>query len=453
MARPVSRRARRVPRRGALLAGVAALLTAAAGLTGCSSGGTSSASNAETSSGTMSSAHRAAVKDAVTDAMHLSGAPGALVGVYTSWAGDYQAGVGTTKRGGKAPVTTNMAWRVGSVTKPMTCTVLLSLVQQGKVKLNDPVTKFLPRLVGVGGITLGQLCQNTSGLGDYIGSLLPQFVDNPTRTYAQLELMADGMGSATAAAPGQAWSYSNAGYILLGMALQAATGQTWQQLYQNDVFGPLGMSSTSLPSGNTIPGADGLHGYATPLDEDTGAAQCGSVADVTTMSPSGLWTSSGVVSTLGDLKTFAQSFASSSLLSGTAKKDAWKTVVLGTDSPSWQTYGMGGLQLGPMRGQDGMAPGFITSVLSDPTSGLTVVVMLNDSTSGAAYAQALAMKVAAIAADFPAQKGKKAPKIALPWTTDTADQSMLYLATCRPAGQPAQAAAPVAGQYLPLPAS
>ncbi|NNC12463.1 beta-lactamase family protein [Planctomonas sp. JC2975] len=443
-------------RRSTLIAAaVAVVLGASAFLSGCTS--QTNAPVPSQASVTLPADEAAAVKKAVTDAMGSTAASGAIVGVWAPWAGSYTAGIGTTTAKGKQAVTSDMAWRVGSVTKPMTCTVLLSLVQKGRVALDDPVTKYLPRLVGVDGLTLGQLCQNTSGLGDYTSALNPQFVDNPQRPYVPMELVASGLGEPRTGTPGQAWSYSNAGFILLGMALQAATGEDWTTLYRNEVFQPLGMSSSSLPAGTSIPGS-ALHGYATSLDAVTGSPACGTVVDDTQVAPTATWTASGVVSTLSDLKTFAQAFATSSLLRGDAKKAAWKTVPMGTTVAGWQTYGMGGLQLGPMRGHDGSAPGFITSMLSDPASGLTIVVMLNDSTSGAAYAQALAMQLAAIATTFKPVEGRKAPTITLPWNADAAAASLNQLATCRPAGAPPAPTptpepTPPPAVYRPLPSN
>lgn len=444
-------------RRFALLAaGVAVVLTGSLALAGCTGPGTAAPVPSQASV-TLPSGEANALKTAVTDAMKLAGASGAIVGVWAPWAGSYTAGLGTTTTNGKDPVTPDLAWRIGSVTKPMTCTVLLSLVQKGEVSLDDSVSKYLPRLVGVDDLKLGQLCQNTSGLGDYSAALAPQFVDNPLRTYVPLELVSNGMGEPRAGTPGQLWSYSNAGFILLGMALQAATGKDWATLYRDEVFNPLGMSSSSLPSSASLQGS-GLHGYATSLDTVTGAPQCGTVVDDTDLAPSATWTAKGVVSTLGDLKTFAQSFATASLLQGDAKKVAWKTVPLGANVAAWQRYGMGGIQLGPMRGHDGAVPGFITAILSDPQSGLTVVVMLNNSTSGAAYAQSLAMELSAIAAAFKPADGRKAPTISLPWKADDAKAALDQLAVCRPAGAPpaptpAPATSPAPAAYSPAPAN
>lgn len=435
-----------------LVAGVAALLTASAVLAGCTQP-SSTPSHAQASV-TLPNADASAIKTAVTDAMKLAGASGAIVGVWAPWAGQYTAGLGTTAIKGSEPVTVDMAWRVGSVTKPMTCTVLLSLVQQGRVALDDPVTKYLPRLVGVDGLTLGQLCQNTSGLGDYAAALAPQLTDNPLRTYVPLELVSNGMGQPRAGDPGGQWSYSNAGYILLGMALQAATGQDWPSLYRDEVFGPLGMGSSSLPTSSTIPGSP-LHGYATSLDAVSGTPTCGTVLDDTRLDPSATWTAGGVVSTLGDLKAFSESFAAASLVKGTVQKAAWETVPMGSDVASWQRYGMGGVQLGPMRGHDGSVPGFITAMYTDPVSGLTVVVMLNNSTSGAAYAQALAMELSSIAAGFKPASGEKAPKLSLPWSVADAKASIAQLATCPPKGTPAPPSTPAAAAavYRPIPSN
>ncbi|WP_438877068.1 serine hydrolase domain-containing protein, partial [Bacillus cereus group sp. BC44] len=89
-------------------------------------------------------------------------------GVWAPWAGSWTTAQGTTKRGGTQPVSADMRFRVGQNTTPMTCTVLLQLVDEGEVGLDDPLTTWLPGLVGVEGVTLRELCQDTSGIGDYV---------------------------------------------------------------------------------------------------------------------------------------------------------------------------------------------------------------------------------------------------------------------------------------------
>lgn len=372
--------------------------------------------------------------DAALDtAMTLSGSTGAIAGVWAPWAGSWEAAPGTTTIDGKEPLNTDMRFRIGANTTAMTCTVLLSLVDQKQLKLNDPVSKYLPRVVGIDGITLAQLCQNTSGLADYTAPLAPQFVNNPERIWPPLEIFTDGAASAASTKPGATWANSDTGVVLLGMALEAATGQNWSNLYQQYVFDRLGMDASSFPDPEqlTIRGAH-PNGYATALNPIDGTPQCGTLVDDTKSSNSMRYTAGGVVSNLSDMGRFAQALANGSLLSKATSKAQWTTVPLGGTAPSWQTYGLGAIQLGPMRGQAGAVPGFISAMLSDPSSGLTVVVMLNNSTSGAPFAQALAQQLAAIASKAPAKKGA-APTIALPWSEQQAADTVTASTVCPPA--------------------
>jgi D-alanyl-D-alanine carboxypeptidase len=383
-------------------------------------------------SGPLPSSITKQLNDAVSQAMTLSGASGAIVGVWAPWSGSWTAGVGTTAVKGATPMTTSMHFRIGQVTTSMTCSVLLQMVDSGKVKLDDKVESLLPQMTGTSGTTLRQLCQNTSGIGDYTAELQPQFVDNPTRQWVPLELVTDGMGAAT---PGSTTSFtqSNAGIILLGMALQSESGQNWEQLYDRYIFQRLGMDNSSLPTVNSLT-APAPQGYATALNTD-GSPQCGTVNDVATQSPTLSWTAGGVVSNLSDLKEYSEALASGALLSKGTAKAQWSTVPMGSPVPSWQTWGLGAQQFGPLRGQVGDVPGFLTAMMSDPTSGLTVVVMLNNSSAGSSFIQNLGLKLATIASTAPAKAGKagKAPSISLPWTADQTDAAMKAAAVCQPA--------------------
>jgi len=190
---------------------------------------------------------------------------------------------------------------------------LLALVDNGTVGLDDPASTYLPQMTGIGDVTLRQLCQNTSGIGDYSSELASQFVNNPLRQWATLELVTDGMGVAAPGSNAGVFSYSNAGIILLGMALQSASGQSWSQLYQKYVFDRVGMTNTSFPgpTQTTIVGTH-PHGYATELTE-AGALTCGTVDDVTDLSPSMAGTAGGVISSLPDLKAYSQALAAGAL--------------------------------------------------------------------------------------------------------------------------------------------
>ncbi|MGK9147996.1 beta-lactamase family protein [Plantibacter flavus] len=399
---------------------LAAFITAAAlatALAGCSGPSVADTDFPDQVSGALPSETTDAITAAVESAIVQSGSSGAIVGVWAPWAGSYTAGVGTTEPGGKTKMDPSMVYRIGDTTRPMTCTVLLELVDEGKVKLTDKVNKTLPQIQGIEGITYEQLCQNTSGLGSYKPALNTQFVTNPTRNWSMAEILANGLASGSRTAPGALFNSSDTGYILLGMALQELTGESWQSLYDHYVFSPLGMSSSSFPGATTVdlPGAH-PKGYTTPRIAD-GTYQCDAPTDETKLSSSMVWTAGGVVSSVDDLRRYTQSLASGSLLDDSTYKKQWKDPVsLGEDQPAWKSFGIGAVQLGPLRGQAGAIPGSLSAAFSDPGSGLTVVVMLNNSTLGAGFAQTLAQQLASIGAKAAPASGQKAPEIQLPWS-------------------------------------
>ena len=369
------------------------------------------------------------LKGAMTDAMKLAGASAGMAGVWAPWAGSWTAGLGTTTLTGSKPVTAGMTFRVAQNTMPMTCTVLLSLVDKGTVALDDPVTRYVPGLVGVDGVTLRELCQNTSGIGDYLGQLNPVFVENPTRIWPPLELASDGIATQPLGKPGEKLGVSMTNYILLGMALENATGQSWQSLYSTYIFGKLGMSSSTLPASTqlTVPGNHPA-GYSVKLDA-SGAIVCSPLRDVTRLSPSMGWTASGVVSNVPDLKSFAQALATGSLLS---QKSADAQAAGLPNGADWQKYGLGVQLIGPLRGYSGAIPGYISAMYSDPSSGLTIVVALNNSTAGGAFVQYLAQRLASIVSKVPAaQKGGKVVA-GLPWSEAQVTDAMTKAAPCPP---------------------
>jgi D-alanyl-D-alanine carboxypeptidase len=223
------------------------------------------------------------------------------------------------------------------------------------------------------------------------------------------------------------------------MALQAVTNEDWSTLYRHYIFDPLGMEATSFPNPDTV-AISGPHpqGFAAAVDP-AGQLICDNILDRTELSNSMLGVAGGVVSTVSDLKTWAQALAAGTLLSKKSGERQWATVPLGANSASWESYGLGVAQVGPLRGSAGAIPGFLSAMLSDPASGLTVVVMLNNSNAGASFAEDLAQRLASIASKAPPSGTEKAPLLELPWSEDQMVQAMQAAAVCQPAPEPVPA--------------
>lgn len=368
---------------------------------------------------------------ALAQAMQFSGATGAIAGVWAPWAGSWESAPGTTATDGMK-MSTAMHFRLGTNTTAMTCTVLLKLVDKKVVALDDPVSEYLPNEAGIDGMTLRQLCQNTGGIGDYRGALIGQFVNNSERVWPPLELLSNGLPLKRSGEPGAAYATSNTGFILVGLAIKAATGKNWQDLYKQYLLEPLGMSGTSYPGPEDlkIPGQH-PHGYAYALGAKN-ALQCDALLDETSLSNSMYGVAGGMISTLDDTKHLVETVAGGKLLAPETSQAQWETVPVSEKAAEWQGYGLGVEQLGPLRGSAGEIPGFLSVMLNDPASGLSIVVVLNNSSAATSFVRYLGEQLAAIAVDAPATVSGAAEVPTLPWSEDDAVAGLMPLAVCQP---------------------
>lgn len=388
---------------------------------------------------------QASLEGAVGHAMAMAAASGAIVGVWAPWSGSWVAGLGTVGAEGEIPVTPSMAFRAGDVTRSMTCDVLYGLAADGRVSLDDAVTDYAAGVPTLKDVTLAQLCDGTSGIGSYAAALAPIWTSNPGRVWGTRELASFGLGEAKVTDAGVAYKDADAGYVLLGIALENATKMTAAQLLSEYVFSPLAMRQTSLPSpAAAAPADESLPGFQIGRNAD-GAADCTVMQDVTVMSSSIGFTDSGVVTTVTDLGRYMQALAAGSLLAhkagGDEESDAAKLaagryatpLAVFEGAPAWFTATGGALQAGSLIGQFGSMPGYLTAAFADPATGLVVVVVLNNSTANPALVRDLAWQLAAIASKAPAAAESTAPEFGLPWTAEQYGEEITQLAVCQPA--------------------
>lgn len=152
---------------------------------------------------------------------------------------------------GQPPLDGNSVFEIGSISKVFTSTVLAQLVQEGKVKLEDPVQQYLPstvRLPTRNGkqITLGSLSEQNSGLPRMPTNFKPADPANPYADYAAPQMYEYLTSHQLSRDPGATFEYSNLGVGLLGHALARATGQTYEALQRSRIWGPLGMEHTAI---------------------------------------------------------------------------------------------------------------------------------------------------------------------------------------------------------------
>ncbi|GAA3638154.1 serine hydrolase domain-containing protein [Microbacterium awajiense] len=369
--------------------------------------------------GSLPEATVAELQSAVEAAMTATASTGAIVGVWAPWSGSWVTAFGTSTPGGAA-VTTDMEFRAGRITRAMTCDVLYNVAATGAVSLDDSITEYVSGLPDLGDVTLEMLCDSTSGVGSYLGQLQKQWTTNPTRVWNAMELAGYGLGQFGDTEPGAGYRDSDAGYLLLGIALERATRTSMADLMEQYIFEPLDMEATRLPGPAAGPASDelpvlsGLHSIKNGED---GAMNCAEPLDLTVASSSLAFTDSGVVTDVNDLARYMQALGAQALVPDGVDRFA-DPVPTSNDASSWYTTIGGTVQAGSLVGHFGASLGYLTSAWVDPSTGMTVVAVLNNSAVGSTAARNLGWQLAAIASKAPAASGQTAPEAGLPFTAE-----------------------------------
>ncbi|PFQ40478.1 D-alanyl-D-alanine carboxypeptidase [Bacillus cereus] len=276
---------------------------------------------------------RNSVKQVMRDTLQL-GYPGILA--KTSECGktwSYAAGIADLRT--KKPMKTDFRFRIGSVTKTFVATVLLQLAGENRLNLDDSIEKWLPGVIQGNGydgkqITIRQILNHTSGIADYIQSKDFDIMDTK-KSYTAEEFVKMGISLPPDFAPGKGWSYSNTGYVLLGILIEKVTGNSYAEEIENRIIEPLELSDTFLPGNSSvIPGTKHARGYIQP----DGASE---LKDVTYSNPG---SSDGeMISTADDLNKFFSYLLGGKLLKEQQLKQMLTTVPTGREG--MDGYGLG----------------------------------------------------------------------------------------------------------------
>lgn len=417
-----------------LRATVGGAIALALALTGCSGSEPEfSYTPPEQVDGALPDDMTAQMQSAVEQAIAATGASGAIVGVWAPWSGQWVQGVGTQEVGGGAKITADMSFRIADVTRMMTCDVLYGMADDERIALDAPVPKYVSGVADLSDITLLDLCNGTSGVGLSEPVAAQYWLNTPERKWAPLQLASFGLGQQRGPAH-TAYRDSDAGYLMLGLALERASGQSASELIAQYVTTPLDLASTSLPRPTAAAPAPAPAMKGAYLPAVEGGYDCAAPVDVTKSSSSIGFTDSGVVSTIQDLGRYVQADARQGLRPKDAKPGRFEAPLpTSADAPSWYQATGGAYLVGSLVGQHGWVPGYATAAYSDPATGFTVAVTLNNSSSGGSPAAYLAWQLAAIASKAPAAEGQTAPEFGLPFTAEQYAQAIADGAVCKPA--------------------
>jgi CubicO group peptidase (beta-lactamase class C family) len=259
-------------------------------------------------------------------------------------------------------------FEIGSITKQFTGAATLLLVEDGKLKLDDPISKYLPEAPREwSDIKISNLLYQTSGLADYAFEQGIGLVD----TYDRAKWMGIMTKLPLDFQPGVAWAYSNSNYALLGWVIEKASGKSYMDFMRTRVFNPLQMEATTF-SDPAIKMARKATGYMAPQ------TPTGSISRAP-LSSASINSDGTILSNIEDMAKWDAALRERKLL----KKSSWDVFfkAAGLSSGRWRPYGTGinvslpGLE--PYYGHGGNSAGYSAGYASYPKAGVSVIVMGN----------------------------------------------------------------------------
>ena len=283
------------------------------------------------------------------------------------------------------PVKPETIFQSGSVGKQFTATAVLMLVEEGKIGLEDPLTKYFPDAPPAWHqVTIRELLSHTAGFTDY-----PKSFDM-RRDYTEAEQLKMVESVPLAFSPGTSWSYSNLGYLTLGLVIHKVTGEFYGDFLQQRIFGPLGMSTTRIISeADIVPNRSA--GYRLVKGE---------LKNQEWVSPTVNTTADGsLYFSILDLAKWDAALYTEKLLKRSSLEQMWTVTRLTSGKPNSGEYGFGWF-IGSKKGHrlvehEGEWQGFETEISRYLDDQLTVVVLTNlDADLDAAKPETIADHVA-----------------------------------------------------------
>lgn len=284
----------------------------------------------------------------------------------------YQAAFGIAQPAWKVPVSTDTVFRIGSLSKPLTATLIMRLAEIGRVDLDGTVADYLPAEyagTAAGRITVRQLLTHMSGLADVAPRYTdPFWTEDARRHYTPKEFASKWIPGALASEPG-AFRYNNNGYYLLGLIVEAATGKSYAENMKQYIFAPAGMQDSGIFDGRTI---------LPKLAQGTVLVDDGTRELPPYIDPSVSYSAAGVYSTALDLVRFDSALAGGRLLNQTSQSEMF------ADRGKGYGYGWGvedwsvrtGTPL-PIVLHTGSIPGYQSMLVRSLSDRVTIIILDN----------------------------------------------------------------------------
>ena len=316
----------------------------------------------------------------------------------------YKKGVGLANMEWNISNAPDTKFRLGSITKQFTATLILQLVEQGKIKLDGKITDYLPdyRPDTGGKVTIHNLLTHTSGIPSYTSQ--PGFAQNVSRNPFTVDDFVKKYTSGDLEfEPGTKFVYDNSGYFLLGAIIEKVTGKPYEQVLKENIFDPAGMKNTGYDHWNTILSKRATGYTNTPRGYETAAYLDMSIP----------YAAGSIYSTVEDLYLWDQALYGDKILSAKSKELMFK--------PNLNSYGYGFVirkaSLGPNKFEvpviqhNGGINGFNTTIVR-MVNEKRLVVLLDNAEHGQ-YLDRMAGAIMSVLYDQPYQNPKQSIAAAL----------------------------------------
>jgi CubicO group peptidase (beta-lactamase class C family) len=318
-----------------------------------------------------------------------AGHPGATVLIARKGQVIYKNAFGLANMELSSPMRVDNIFKIGSITKQFTAIAILQLWEQGKLSLQDEITRFIPDYPTQGNkITIENLLTHTSGIRDHTS--IPDTVQRSKLDFTPIEMIDYFKNQPMRFAPGTRWEYSNSNYTLLGYIIEKITGKTYAEYLEENFFKPIGMIHSQYASDTKIIRGR-VNGYVKTKDGFENAPY-------TSMTQP--YAAGSILSTVGDLLKWNQAVISYKLVKKETLDRAWSRYKLRDGTLTNYGYGwrMGYIQGSPSIWHAGLVRGFITMAIYLPKEDVFVTVLTNSENNPI---EEIVSKLAAIAIGNP----------------------------------------------------
>ena len=292
----------------------------------------------------VSGAEAAALQAAVDRSRTALGLGAVAVGISADGTVGW-SGASGRPRDGVTPLSGTTPFAIASMTKTFTAAIVLQLAEEGRIRLDAPVTDYLPELTLAEGVTVEQLLSHTSGIADLLASMRDRLNAQPSRVWTPAEVLA--LVGPPRFEPGTDWGYSNTNYVIAGVLVERVTGNTFAEELERRITGPLELTGTGFPP---------------PVARENLLGVSWSTA---------FWTAAAIDSTADDLVRWGDALYGGAILrpSSLQRMLDFNAHAYGLGAERYTLAGLAGY------GHSGLLRGFTTLLIHMPDEQLTIAVL------------------------------------------------------------------------------